>query len=480
MIGLGNKTERLPSAAIVGILALVCAITAEELLGYHSFFFSFGTDEIQIPFYTLLTVVQLIAALFLFLIPISISSLPTVLFKVTFPALALLGSGLLIASQTLATSDLLPIMGFSALAICGLWLKIMLLEILSCISLHWAKRMIVASVLLQTLMAPLFLLQEDTLWWLFSLLFLLIGFFFANEARDHSSALISKRGDRKSRPYCKETTFSGKIILGIGVILLSIGFLSPWIILDTAAPQDFFVYTFSTHALSALLFALFVFRSADIAYTLAFKTIESFVLISFILFAVLAMPAYLPRFLCTAALSLFEFITYLAVADLASYSKIASIKLFSGYYLIMRSFMLAGSLLSPLENRFFASDASYSVVGIGIAVAMAITAIWLINEKNIFDFFWGGQRDAMTGNTTEVLNATDFISSAVDKIAASHSLSPRETDVLSLLALGRSSVFIAEELFLSNNTVRKHIASIYTKCDVHSKQELLTLVQTAS
>lgn len=52
-----------------------------------------------------------------------------------------------------------------------------------------------------------------------------------------------------------------------------------------------------------------------------------------------------------------------------------------------------------------------------------------------------------------------------------HGLSPRELEVLRLIAAGHSNREIAEALFLSPRTVERHIANIYLKIDVHSKAE---------
>lgn len=50
-------------------------------------------------------------------------------------------------------------------------------------------------------------------------------------------------------------------------------------------------------------------------------------------------------------------------------------------------------------------------------------------------------------------------------------LSTREIDVLEQLSKGLSYSVIAENLFLSPSTVRKHIENIYSKLQVHSKLE---------
>jgi pimeloyl-ACP methyl ester carboxylesterase len=53
----------------------------------------------------------------------------------------------------------------------------------------------------------------------------------------------------------------------------------------------------------------------------------------------------------------------------------------------------------------------------------------------------------------------------------SRPLTPREAEVLRLLAAGRSNRQLAEELVLSERTVARHIANIYAKIDAHGRAE---------
>lgn len=60
-----------------------------------------------------------------------------------------------------------------------------------------------------------------------------------------------------------------------------------------------------------------------------------------------------------------------------------------------------------------------------------------------------------------------------DGIAGVDDLTEREREVLDLLCQGIKPVYIAKELNISTGTANKHIAHIYRKLGVNSKQELL-------
>lgn len=59
-------------------------------------------------------------------------------------------------------------------------------------------------------------------------------------------------------------------------------------------------------------------------------------------------------------------------------------------------------------------------------------------------------------------------------LRARHGLSERETEVVELLLHGKNVPAIAEELVISQNTVRSHVKRIYRATDVHTRQELIS------
>lgn len=73
------------------------------------------------------------------------------------------------------------------------------------------------------------------------------------------------------------------------------------------------------------------------------------------------------------------------------------------------------------------------------------------------------------------------VAEPVDYVAAmaeAFKLSPRETEVLRYLGRGRSVPYMREVMTLSKSTIETHIKHIYAKTDVHSKQELIDLIES--
>ncbi len=65
----------------------------------------------------------------------------------------------------------------------------------------------------------------------------------------------------------------------------------------------------------------------------------------------------------------------------------------------------------------------------------------------------------------------------LDRLAARFGLSPREADVVALIASGRDVPYIERELGLAKSTVKTHIKHVYEKCGVSSRQALLDLLE---
>ena len=72
-----------------------------------------------------------------------------------------------------------------------------------------------------------------------------------------------------------------------------------------------------------------------------------------------------------------------------------------------------------------------------------------------------------------------YVLSQCEAIADRYLLSRRETEVMFLLAKGHNAAFIQDQLCISKSTAKTHINHIYRKLDIHTQQELLSMVEAA-
>lgn len=81
-----------------------------------------------------------------------------------------------------------------------------------------------------------------------------------------------------------------------------------------------------------------------------------------------------------------------------------------------------------------------------------------------------------------VSEPSDFrsIDERCEEVGNQHGLTPRELEIMQLLCKGRTKAYIAETLYLTENTVKGHTKHIYSKLDVHSKQELMDMVEKSA
>lgn len=154
---------------------------------------------------------------------------------------------------------------------------------------------------------------------------------------------------------------------------------------------------------------------------------------------------------------------------------------------------LAGAALGMLAEAWEQVDATapeaFSLV---IVFAYVIMLVYLFNDPVAKLPFTAGrfaapQPAASSPTTSSCAPAVAAAPATSDPdprearcaaVARGHNLTPRETDVLEQLARGRDLAFMEEKFVLSRNTVKMHIKHVYEKLGVHSKQEVIDLVES--
>ena len=131
------------------------------------------------------------------------------------------------------------------------------------------------------------------------------------------------------------------------------------------------------------------------------------------------------------------------------------------FYALMSIIWMAGSFLGAFVFALFPGIPPLAFTVIAMVAALAIAFSFVVNQ----DMWIRQKRPA--GNR----------SGAVDALATSKGLTRRETEVLHLLMEGRSVPYIQEKLYISEGTARTHVKHIYQKTGVHSRQELLDLLE---
>lgn len=101
-------------------------------------------------------------------------------------------------------------------------------------------------------------------------------------------------------------------------------------------------------------------------------------------------------------------------------------------------------------------------------VALAAEAL---DHSNLSD----GEKEELScllASSKAAITAPKQFSSTGSAFAAfPHGLSPREMDVLRLVALGNNNSEVAEELFISTNTVTRHLTNIFAKTSTSNRVE---------
>lgn len=112
-----------------------------------------------------------------------------------------------------------------------------------------------------------------------------------------------------------------------------------------------------------------------------------------------------------------------------------------------------------------------------IARALAAGAVGYLVKDCSTDEIANALRDAASGNTvvsTDLANAMLAEVRRIDPVPAEESdriVTKREVEVLQLIADGCSTQEVAESLFISQKTVKNHLASIYQKLDARDRTQ---------
>lgn len=115
------------------------------------------------------------------------------------------------------------------------------------------------------------------------------------------------------------------------------------------------------------------------------------------------------------------------------------------------------------------SPDTYVLLGTTIVSAFAVSAI--VNIILICFLTKSGKGQELSSPSTDPLDGV------YDRVQEALGLSTREMDIVRLACRNQNAKKIASELFIAESTVYTHLKRIYRKATVHSKQELIDLIE---
>lgn len=133
--------------------------------------------------------------------------------------------------------------------------------------------------------------------------------------------------------------------------------------------------------------------------------------------------------------------------------------------------LLSNFVMNRLGGAGFDADGMRALIALGIAGLLG-TYLFLLTERAVLAI-----NDI--GKPKEAEGARMRFQDKMDALANAHGLTKREAEVLKLFVRGRSGARIAEDLYISSGTVSTHLRNVYRKLGVHSRQELIDLLDAA-
>lgn len=147
--------------------------------------------------------------------------------------------------------------------------------------------------------------------------------------------------------------------------------------------------------------------------------------------------------------------------DFFTYTSIPTFINFAGIFI--------GWGLGGLLYSVFGTSGFDHIFGILTAVLVILLILYLT-----FGNFAGDREQA---SIQEPVEHQDLWKERCERLGAEYGLTAQEIRVFSLLARGYSYNHIAEDLVISGHTVKTHVYHIYRKLEVHTQQDLISLVE---
>lgn len=287
--------------------------------------------------------------------------------------------------------------------------------------------------------------------------------------------------EKPLQPHQQSHHYGGFARTGLGVLAAALAESVLWSITGSGATglgaMAFSLAFFLGVALAMALAVLCITFARRLNLTILYRTLVPLLALALLLISCHGTGAAFCANLCTfAAQMCLDILTLIYFCELSQRGAIpAPLAIGLG-----RSFLEGGLCLGSLVGqavsalmRTQAIELAPVLLGLGFLVT---TASMVAMSDPIAPPAQNGPDQAGADDETIEL-VQQLHQSRRDAIAERYGLSEREREVLGYLAKGRSTPYIRNELCISKSTANRHVEHIYAKMGIHSRQELINIVE---
>lgn len=269
-------------------------------------------------------------------------------------------------------------------------------------------------------------------------------------------------------------SFPWKIVLLMAIYAFAYGLKESSMYQSTFGPHS----AFGTLAVAAIVFVGVIARGGKFDFGIVYRIALPLMVAAFLILPNVGFLTKAMSDFCTSAsYTAFSILIMLIMANLSYRYGVSAIWLFGLERGVRALFSLLGRQTETVLSSTGLGAAGSDFVVSGLVVIMVVAATMILfSEKELssrwgVSFLGGGETPA----DTAVVKKQE-LANRCQALARKHGLSPREEEVLLLLAQRKTVGSIERELFIANGTAKTHIRHIYRKLDIHSRDELTDLL----
>ncbi len=235
----------------------------------------------------------------------------------------------------------------------------------------------------------------------------------------------------------------------------------------------------STFILMAVLFATAYFASKRFNIGLLYRSPVVLMVCGFLLVpAESLLGTAASSYLIAISYSLMSFLVMFLLFDIAKRLGVAIVAFMAIKNAVQLLQMAGGGATDALGMLGLPAATEALAVTVAVSVLILAATVLLFSEKELASK-WGV--DILEeGGLIERTAEEERVGTRVAELSATYRLSPREQEVLALLAEGKTGRVIQQELFIAEGTFKAHTRHIYEKMGINSRKELFELLGVSS